>query len=162
PGQSGVSPRTYLRLTSVMSSDEGRYFVVFSNSFGSATSRVAYLTVLLRPPVIVSDPASAQVCEGAEVTLYATALGSFPLHYQWQLNGTNLPAGEGFFTECFCIPETPWSISAAGPSNSGDYRVVLTNSFGARTTAVAQVTINTSPPVLSSMVTTQSVLAGES
>src|SRR5205823_13961376 len=56
-GASGFNPSAYLYITNVMSSDAGDYFVIMTNRFGSGTSQVAHLTVLLRAPVITADPA---------------------------------------------------------------------------------------------------------
>ena len=66
------------------------------------------------------------VLEGANVSFNTTATGSLPLNYQWYFNGAPLSAG------------TNSSLSLPGVqlSNGGNYFVVVTNNFGAATSAV--------------------------
>ena len=159
-GQSGFSPASYLYLTNVMPTDAGGYRVVFTNSFGASTSQVAHLVVFSRGPVVTTDPQGAQVCPNTPVTLYVSAEGSFPLHYQWRLNNTNISGAAGFFDDCFCVPTTGWAISGVESSTAGNYTVVVTNAFGSRTSAVASVVFPTSPPTIVSGPATNIVLAG--
>ena len=52
--------------------------------------RVGLLPQTNAPPQILVQPVSQFVSAGANVTFSVTATGSQPLHYQWQLNGTDL------------------------------------------------------------------------
>lgn len=78
------------------------------------------------PPVAPSisvPPPSVTVFVGDNVSLSETAIGTPPLYYQWQLNGTNLPgAANGTLT-----------LDSVTASQSGLYTVVVTNSAGAIT-----------------------------
>jgi hypothetical protein len=59
------------------------------------------------------------------------AFGSLPLTYQWRRSGTNL-AGRTTAT---------LTLAGATSAQAGDYQVVLTNSFGSVTSAVARLTV---------------------
>ena len=91
-------------LFDVSTANAGPYDVIVSNAYGSVTSSVAALVVPGGPPVIVAPPISQAVLLGGRVTFSVTAVGSGPLSYQWQLNGTNLSddivstvAGSGYY-----------------------------------------------------------------
>ena len=60
-----------------------------------------------------------------------TATGPF-LAYQWQHAGTNLPGATG----------TSYIIASAQKADGGNYSVVITNSYGSATSAVAVLTVN--------------------
>jgi len=77
-----------LTLSNVSTNDAGNYTVVITSSYGSVTSSVASLTV-----VLPSEPASQMVMAGGTATFSVAAHGAGPFTYQWQLNGTNLPDG---------------------------------------------------------------------
>src|SRR6202041_3348622 len=70
--------------------ESDNYTVTINNAFGSITSSVAGVTIGL-PPTISIQPMGQTAPAGSSLTLSATASGSPPLNYQWQLNGTNLP-----------------------------------------------------------------------
>jgi alpha-tubulin suppressor-like RCC1 family protein len=85
-----------LTLTGIGATQQGNYSVLISTSAGSLTSSNATLA-LLPPPLITafSQPSNQFVPYLNQWTLSATATAPdparFPLSYQWQLNGTNLP-----------------------------------------------------------------------
>ena len=87
-------------------------------------------------PVIVMQPESQTVPGGADVIFSVEATGTALLSYQWQFNGVVMS------------DETNASLvlSNVQPSQAGDYVVVVANSVGAVTSAVARLTV-TSPPV---------------
>ena len=75
-----------LTLNNVQQSDSGGYSVIVTNSYGSATSAVAQLTVSLFPPSISNDPQSQSVLVGQDVFFSVQASGTAPLGYQWYYN----------------------------------------------------------------------------
>lgn len=77
-----------LILSQVSPINQGTYFVVITNAYGSVTSQVATLAF---PPVITGELATQIVFGGASLTNTVFASGWGPLVYQWQVNGTNLP-----------------------------------------------------------------------
>jgi len=71
-----------LNLTAVTRNDIGNYFVVVSNAYGSVTSSMAALTLLL-PPVIVQPPQNANSPMGGNAQFEVSVSGPAPYHYQW-------------------------------------------------------------------------------
>jgi hypothetical protein len=71
------------------------------------------------------------------------------LQYQWRVNGTALAGAT----------TSSYAIAGVDPSQAGGYDVVVNNSFGALTSAVAQLTVIV-PPTLASQPTSQTVVAG--
>ncbi|MGO8678866.1 MAG: hypothetical protein ACLQVX_23725 [Limisphaerales bacterium] len=73
------------------------------------------------PPVAGLRMAARQTAGGAGTAVfYAPGVGGWPLGYQWQLNGTNLPGAN-----------SPWLVVTGGlPAQAGLYSVVLSNAVG--------------------------------
>ena len=84
-------------------------------------------------PLITSQPTSQSVESGTRVTFTSTAVGVPTLGYQWRSNGTNLPNTNGISG----AQTTTLVISNAQPARNGGYALVVTNSSGAITSAVA-------------------------
>jgi sugar lactone lactonase YvrE len=93
--QSGTN--STLTLPNVSTNNSGNYMVVVTNSYGSVTSQVATLTVVL-PPTVSTQPASLTNLAGTTVSFNVTAAGIGPFTYQWQFNGSNLPNEIDFIT----------------------------------------------------------------
>lgn len=91
--------------------------------------QVQFITVSV--PTIVSQPQAWTVIEGDSAMLTAEAVGTDPLNYQWIHDGDFVP---GATMPSLLFPQ-------AQPANAGDYRLVVTNSFGAVTSAVARLTV---------------------
>jgi len=127
----GATSSSYT-ISSVAASNAGSYQVTITNAYGSTNSSVATLTVILYP-VISVQPASQAVGVGSNATLSVTANGVQPLSYQWRFNGTNRIAGATTNT---------YTITNAQTANSGSYTVVITNTAGSVTSAVAVVTVS--------------------
>ena len=126
-----------LILSNVVLSQSGLYSVVVTNSYGMAVSSNATLTVL--PITIVGQPQSQTVLAGATATFNVGVDGSQPWFYQWLFNGTNLPDATN----------NPLILSNVVLSQSGQYSVVVTNSYG------AAVSSNATLSVLPLLITTQ-------
>jgi len=97
----------------------GNYRVIITNLFGSATSAVATLTVLV-PPSITQQPQSQTVPAGTNVAFTVMATGTLPLSYQWYFNGVLI---SGQTNTMLAIPD----VKAA---NAGSYTVVVGNQAG--------------------------------
>ena len=116
----------------------GSYDVVVTDNagMGSITSSIANL-YLVTPPVIVSEsplPTNQVVFYGTNVTLsvMVTAPGQnngFPLAYQWQFDGTNIPAANA----------AAYTFNATATS-FGTYSLIVSNAAGS-TNATWQVTV---------------------
>ncbi|HEY5909461.1 MAG TPA: immunoglobulin domain-containing protein [Verrucomicrobiae bacterium] len=108
--------------------DAGGYFAVMSWC-GEYTSRVATVTVRL-PPGISAQPQSQTVAAGSGTQLRVNATGDAPLSYQWFFNGsTSLGIG------------TSLNLASLQPQDSGAYTVVVTNVWGAVTSAPAMLSV---------------------
>lgn len=83
------------------------------------------------PPCLVAVPVSITTNEAADVVLSGCALGAATLHYQWFRDTSPLHGATN---------ATLW-LSNAAPADAGAYSVIVTNSLGAVTGLVAQVTI---------------------
>ncbi|MDB6018342.1 MAG: hypothetical protein JWR19_2831 [Pedosphaera sp.] len=79
------------------------------------------------PPTIPVPLADQSVRGGSNVTFTALAQGSQPLIYQWLKNGTNL-TDEGRISG---TTSATLSLATVVESDSGQYSVLVTNSFGA-------------------------------
>jgi hypothetical protein len=130
-GQSNNS----LTLANVLLSQAGEYTFVATNPYGAATSAVATLTVLAFPPVITRQPTNVTAIETTAASFSVQATGSVTLAYQWLLNELPL-AGKTTATLAF---------SSVQFSNAGDYSVIITNPYGAVTSAVATLVVKPRP-----------------
>jgi hypothetical protein len=79
-----------LPLANASITNAGSYLVVITNLYGSVTSSVATLTVVV-PPSVSIQPVNQATVSGSNVTFSVTVAGTGPFSYQWRLNGTNLP-----------------------------------------------------------------------
>ena len=91
-GLAGATNAT-LTYAAATTNQNGYYFCVVTNAYSSVTSRVAALTVVV-PPGIGVQPSNQVVAAGQNITFGVVATGTGPFRYQWQLNGTNLPAND--------------------------------------------------------------------
>jgi hypothetical protein len=120
-----------LLITSVGTNHAGGYSVVVSNPFGSVTSRVATLTVIVQPTVITVQPPDRTVRLGGSVTFSVSATGTPPLLYQWDFNGENIPGATN----------ATYTLSGATPDNEGSYRVTIAGAGGTAVSRKANLTI---------------------
>lgn len=82
-------------------------------------------------PAFTSQPANLTVSQGQSATFSVTASGALPLNYQWQKNGVNISGANG---ASYTIPNTT-------TSDAGQYRAVVSNSFGTATSNTATLTV---------------------
>ncbi len=146
---SGANSASYT-IASAQSSDVASYDVVVTNVAGSATSVPATLSVIV-PPSITLQPSDLTVTQGSLAAFNVTASGTAPFTYQWRKGGVNLTAGTS----------STLSISAAQPSDVGNYDVILTNPAGSVTSASAHLTVNV-PITVTTQPSSVTVLQGAS
>jgi hypothetical protein len=101
-----------------------------------AQSAVARLTII-SPPEILVGPAAQLATNGASAEFNVSARGTAPLSYQWFFGGAPIDDGDG---PSLLIP-------SVGPEHAGSYRVVITNAYGAATSAPVTLTV-VSPPTI--------------
>ncbi|MEP6663162.1 MAG: hypothetical protein ABJC04_05795, partial [Verrucomicrobiota bacterium] len=87
-------------------------------------------------PYIARQPWTQTISSGMTVDFETVAMGIPPFHYQWQINGTNMV---GATDALLSLTNTP--LTAAG-----NYRCVVSNSFGTTASAVASLTVLRSTP----------------
>jgi outer membrane protein assembly factor BamB len=89
------------------------------------------------PIVILTQPESRTVPAGSHVELGIMAGGNRPLAWQWLNDGVPLTDGGRFRgTTGACL-----AIAPVQPSDAGNYQVVVSNSYGAVTSVVANITV---------------------
>src|SRR5204862_421862 len=112
------------------------YTLLVTNSAGAATSAAATLTVPTSP-VMTTQPASQTVAAGASANFSVAATGTGPLRYQWRFNGTPQTGATN----------SNLNLNNVQPVNEGNYTVVVTNSAGSVTSAVAVLTVVVPPTI---------------
>lgn len=121
-------------ITNSSSADSGDYVVLISNDCGELESGAFTLEVgpaPLSPPVISGLSTNQFLLSGNLLALNVSASGEPPLVYQWRRNGLTLDGATN----------SDYFLTNALATDSGDYAVVITNGFGAVTSAVIRVTI---------------------
>jgi hypothetical protein len=88
-----------------------------------------------RGPLITEQPVSLTVVDGQVASFRVAATGESPLNYRWffedqPINGAVNPT---------------YMIAQARSTHAGDYRAVVSNTFGAVTSAVAVLTVEAAP-----------------
>jgi hypothetical protein len=96
-------------------------------------------------PFVAGQPLSQAIDAGIAYTNSITAGGNTPLSYQWYTNGVAI----GGQTNASLI------LNPAVASEASHYTVVVTNSYGSVTSAVASLTIYTAPTVFGEFPVTQ-------
>jgi hypothetical protein len=119
-----------------MAASAGAYDVVVSNAYGSVTSLVAVLTVLV-PPSITTQPTNQTVVAGANLSFQASVAGSSPMSYQWFFYSKPIPGATA----------DTLSISNAQTIEAGTYALLITNTAGATTSSNAYLKVLV-PPTL--------------
>ena len=132
---------SFLRIENVTQSDAGTYDVVLTDAVGPITSNPAQLTVLVNP-IINTQPASQNVTvlgTPVNVTFTVSASSGTPLRYQWYFNGGLATTS----TNIASVTNASLIINGVQLMHSGDYFVIVRDNFGAATSQVARLTVNT-------------------
>jgi hypothetical protein len=127
----GATNAAYI-LTGAQTNQAGNYSVVVSNVAGSVTSgppAVLMFIIPPPPPQISTQPANQTVNVGQNAIFMVVATGfePFPLSYQWQRNGVNLPGATN----------SALNVSGLRRTNSGNYSCVVTGAGGSVTSVTA-------------------------
>ena len=126
----GATTATYV-VAAASLADGGVYKVVLGNPYGSVRSPAATVSVLATAPSILAAPAALTVAAGQAASFSVSVAGSAPLTYQWYKGSVPIPGATA----------ATFSLPAVATSDAGDYRVVVTNSFGSATSAAATLTV---------------------
>jgi uncharacterized repeat protein (TIGR03803 family) len=133
---SGSTSRV-LTIINANSNNAAVYSVIASNALGSVTSAPATIQVIVSAPEFVSQPTNQTVPPQSTVTFSASVVGSLPLSYQWQENGTNLTDG-GNVSGSTTAALTLTSVTEA---NNGTYSLLVSNALGTTNSSPATLTV---------------------
>ena len=97
----------------------------------------AALPTNTQPARIASQPRDASVVAGAGASFTATATGAEPLAYRWQFNGVDLADN----ARAQGAGSPALTLAGVGALDAGSYRLVVTNDYGAETSAAASLTV---------------------
>ncbi len=89
------------------------------------------------PPNINTQPADLTAIVGTTALVNVGVAGTPPLNFQWKFFGTNLPGATA----------NPLALVNVQTNQAGNYFVVITNAYGAITSAVARLTVVPPPPL---------------
>jgi hypothetical protein len=132
----GASASNYTIPQVAYGESDGSYDVVVTNSVGVVTSSSAQVTVQPLPVTITLPPAPLVIDEGETALFTVAAEGSDPVTYQWQFNYVDIPGATA----------AQYEIATAAMSDSGNYRVVVTNPAGSIYSPSNPLPVNKLPP----------------
>jgi hypothetical protein len=134
----GANEPSYALSAAQLADNGVQFTVVVTNPVGSTTSDPATLTVDPIAPVITIPPLAQSINSGETVTFTVTATGSAPLSFQWQKNGVDIAGATA----------SSYTTAALGVADNGaGYGVLVTNSAGSASSAIATLTVTPLPPV---------------
>lgn len=110
----------------------------FSSALTADQIKQLYFAANVPPRFTLQPPATASADEGTATTLSAVAFGSPTLAYQWIKNGTNLIGRT----------TTNLTLTSVQIGDSGNYALVVTNSYGSVTSSIVALTVQAGPPIV--------------
>jgi hypothetical protein len=132
----GATSSTYTK-AGAGPADSAAYTLVATNAYGSGTSVVAQVTVLLSPTVLVDLPTTATNYLSMNERFTVLAGGQQPLGYVWYKGTSVIPNATN----------ASLSLNNLQASDAASYKVVITNSLGSATSSVAAlIVLNSQPP----------------
>ena len=134
-----ASTTSSLSIANAQPADNGGYFVVITNVFGSATSSMAQLTISAAAvPPVITGLGDQIVIAGQAVTIATTVSGSPTPTLQWQFMGNAIsdgPTGNGDIISGSATSLLTIS-NAQYPTTQGQYSLVASNSAGVVTNSM--------------------------
>jgi hypothetical protein len=106
----------------------------------------------LAPPAITVQPQSQSVNSGNNPSFTVSATSAFPMTYQWQMDGSNIPGANS----------SVLTLTDVGPIDQGTYKVTVSNPYGTTVSHAAGLTVNlvTGLPILNPQPASQTVFSG--
>ena len=129
----GATFSSYTTPPVTLANDSQHFTVVVTNGLGSATSTIAFLSVL-GPPQIDIQPTNQTVLVGEQATFSAVAFapGSNPMSYKWQRNGVDIPGAQS----------SAYTTPVAALTDSGaQFTVLVSNTLGQTVSIPATLTV---------------------
>jgi len=128
--------------------------LVVSGPLGTSTnSQSGCIVVTNLPPAITGQPQNQTAVVGGTARFSVTTIGTPPLSYQWQFNGTNLVST----ARISGATSSTLTISSVQTNDAGNFSVVVTNTSGSVTSSIAMLAITVPSP---SALTCRQVAAG--
>jgi hypothetical protein len=121
-----------------------------TNQFTEATVELASAPIA---PLIVTQPQDQSVSSGQNATFTVVPNGTLPLIYQWYYN-TNTPVVDA--------TNSTLTITDAQPTDAGGYSLVVSNSYGSVTSALAQLMVTVVPPSIITQPQDLALIPGQS
>lgn len=90
------------------------------------------------PPTIIDDPESQLLFTGEDAYFIVGVGGSPPFAYQWRFNSTNIAGATAL----------DYTVASARPEDAGSYSVIVNNTSGSITSAVARLSVLTASPLI--------------
>jgi len=132
-GYAGANPQA------VLTEDADGSLYGSTQNGGASDAGVIFRLSFSGPPQITSQPASRSVFVGDDVVFSVAVSGSGPFSYQWQKNGTNLPAGG---------TNRVLTLTNLTANDAGAYSVLVNSPAGSTNSADALLAVVSSPPVI--------------
>jgi hypothetical protein len=135
-----IQTNSTLTISNVQLFNSGEtFFALVYNQWGSTQS--FHATLFVYDPQICQQPNNISAAVGSSTNFNVNASGTLPLYYQWYFQGSPMTNGPNVSG----VNSPTLFINNAQTNNSGSYAVVVTNSFGAVTSRVAQCSIGLPP-----------------
>ena len=136
-----------LTISNAALGDTGFYFLRVNHQTGTnapATAASTLVTLTVQDQArVTAHPVGLTRAVGASASFGVTAAGGTPLGYQWRFNGTNLIDG----VRVAGANSDNLVVSALLTNDTGNYDVIVTNSYSAATSQVAVLTVLMPPAV---------------
>lgn len=142
---SGATLTTYTTPATTSGTNGAIFSVTATNRFGNTTSAPAVLTVFpaatmnlapVGPVLIGGRPQSQTVVAGESATFSATAIGTEPISYQWNQNGTSISGATS---------ATYTTLPTTSADDGVTFTVTVTNSVNSLTSSPATLTVTSGP-----------------
>ncbi len=133
---------TTLSITTSAADDGSEYHADFTNSFGTATSNVATLS-LGSAPSITGNPSDHTVTAGQTASFTASANGYPAATVQWQISTD----GGTTFSNIDGATSTTLSFTSVAAENGDKYQAVFTNNVGTAITSAVTLTVDFAPSI---------------
>ena len=148
---SGTTNASFTTNSVPLSASGSQFSCLVSNAYGSTTSLVATLTVLVQPPMIAQQPLSLTVPVGDSASFSVSATGSLPLYYFWQGNSAFITGATN----------ATYSTNNVQLADSGSqFGCVVSNAYGTTTSLVATLKVLGLPPTIAQQPVNQAALVG--
>jgi hypothetical protein len=147
-GANATATNAILSLTPALSTNQGFYFVIVSNSLGTVTSSVVTLTVTnsggatSAAPIITQQPLSRVAEVSNTVSFAVSATGVPAVSYQWYYG--NQPIQPGTNATALSANLTVTNAAPGEFLNAGFYQVVVSNGLGRATSVLVSLTLTNS------------------